>query len=458
MTAITTDLKSRISAALQAFASQSSSQQAQTLRHAALAFFKELGYASDRTLPPCSVAQFCSQFDAKGELNHKTALKADWQSADLLFQLTDEELSLSASLFKDTTVAQSRAASYVFFAIQLQAKDYTRSQLAAVTRRLNRVFPMPVMVLYQFGEPAQPCLSIAVINRRANKKDADKDVLGKVTLIHHIAIAAPHRGHVDIIASFAASELGKTQRIDSFDALHAAWEAVFNVELLNKRFYEELAKWYFWARGQVRFPADLEPDEATRNATSVIRLLTRLIFVWFLKEKNLIPNSLFDPAHLATVLKDWKTHQGTHDTSKHDTGIYYRAILQNLFFATLNQEMGSDGKPSPRQFVTNDGHLSNRTHHGIKTLYRYDECFHSQAQTLALFEGIPFLNGGLFACLDIENAANKVQYADGFTRIKTKQAQVPDALFFAQPHFVDLSAAYGDKKKPLPPCAGSSTF
>jgi hypothetical protein len=43
--------------------------------------------------------------------------------------------------------------------------------------------------------------------------------------------------------------------------LHAAWEQIFNVELLNERFYRELANWYFWALPQVEFPADLEADD-----------------------------------------------------------------------------------------------------------------------------------------------------------------------------------------------------
>ncbi|QPB19268.1 hypothetical protein ISN39_17060 [Rhizobium sp. 007] len=31
------------------------------------------------------------------------------------------------------------------------------------------------------------------------------------------------------------------------------------------------------------------------NQIAVIRLLTRLIFVWFIKEKGLVPEALFDP-------------------------------------------------------------------------------------------------------------------------------------------------------------------
>jgi hypothetical protein len=89
----------------------------------------------------------------------------------------------------------------------------------------------------------EPVLSIAVINRRQHKREPSKDVLGKVTIIRDIWLAEPHRGHLDILASFALDNLVHPQRlpINTFDALHAAWEEIFNVELLNKRFYRELA-------------------------------------------------------------------------------------------------------------------------------------------------------------------------------------------------------------------------
>ena len=92
--------------------------------------------------------------------------------------------------------------------------------------------------------------------------------------------------------------------ITDFDTLHAAWEQIFNVELLNERFYRELANWYFWALPQVEFPADLEADDEKRRATGLIRLLTRLIFCWFLKEKGLIPEKLFHPTDLENILTD----------------------------------------------------------------------------------------------------------------------------------------------------------
>ncbi|MCS9149577.1 hypothetical protein N0800_33370 [Pseudomonas aeruginosa] len=424
-----THMKQAISLRIQAFA-------AQPLRQAALSLFATLGYESDRTMETPSVADFRKQFDPESKLEHPAALIASWQSADLLFQLTDEELSRSTALFKDESVKTSLLQSYVFIAIELVEGDYVRGKLAGIARQINRIFPMPVMVLFKMGGR----LSIAVINRRLNKRDDSKDVLGKVTLIQNITIENPHPGHLDILASFSLAELTEGRRIiQNFDQLHAAWEEVFNVELLNKRFYRELANWYFWALPQVDFPADIEKDDEKRRATGLIRLLTRLIFCWFLKEKSLVPEKLFAEADLKNILKDLSP----------DASTYNEAILQNLFFATLNQRMGKDTKGQPfRAFAKDEGFQKNRATYGVDTLYRYEEHFRDAAIALEHFADVPFLNGGLFECLDhIEEGTNKKLYLDGFSRNAKKRPTIPNRLFFGSEHEEDLSGAYGDKKR-----------
>lgn len=423
------DLKKAISQCIQAFANQ-------RLRQSALALFAALGYTSDRTVETRSVQDFCEQFDPENLLSNPAAQIEQWQNAEFLFQLTDEELADSAALFKDDAVRTSLLQSYVFIAIDLREGDYARGKLAGIARQINRIFPMPVMVLFKIGG----LLSLAVINRRLNKRDENKDVLGKVTLIQNIAIGKPHPGHLDILASFSLAELSADKRsIQNFDQLHAAWEEVFNVELLNKRFYRELANWYFWALPQVDFPADIEKDDEKRRATGLIRLLTRLIFCWFLKEKSLVPEKLFVESDLKNILKDLSP----------DASTYNEAILQNLFFATLNQRMGKDAKGQPfRAFAKDEGFQKNRVTYGVDTLYRYEEHFHDPDTALDHFADVPFLNGGLFECLDrIEEGTNKKLYLDGFSRNAKKRPTIPNRLFFGSEHEEDLSGAYGDTKR-----------
>ncbi|MEI7732865.1 MAG: Eco57I restriction-modification methylase domain-containing protein [Verrucomicrobiota bacterium] len=412
------------------------------LKDAARQLLAKLGYKSDKFLAGAgsSPQSFLDLFDSGHAFDPAKALVPEWKTADLLFQLTDQELSRETSLFTDTSVKAGLLKSYVFIAIELKGSDYARGKFSAISRQINRLFPMPVMVLFKH----QNRLTIAVINRRRNKIEADKDVLEKATLIRDINFTQPHRGHLDILDSLALTNLVHPQKkpINDFDTLHAAWEQIFNVELLNERFYRELANWYFWALPQVEFPADLEPDDEKRRATGLIRLLTRLIFCWFLKEKDLIPEKLFHPTDLAEMLKGFDPESETSST-------YYQAILQNLFFATLNQRMGNDSKGQPyRRYVTKEKYQGKNKEHGVTTLFRYPEHFTQSDTAVAHFADIPFLNGGLFECLDREdpNDKNRMLRLDGFTT-DGKRPLVPDRLFFDNGETADLSTAYGDTKR-----------
>jgi hypothetical protein len=198
----------------------------------------------------------------------------------------------------------------------------------------------------------------------------------------------------------------------------------FSVEPVTKEFYKKLQNWYYWTMDRVKFPEDYrysqdpEKDKEIRNAQNLIRLLTRLIFIWFLKEKELIPDVLFDENKLKNIVKDFG--KGNN---------YYNAILQNLFFATLNRPIEERG------WAKNEGFPENRKNFGIKSLYRYEDKFLiPPEEVLELFKDIPFINGGLFDCLDKDNI-----YIDGFSRREEKQAKISDELFFSEEKTVDLS-------------------
>jgi len=222
-------------------------------------------------------------------------------------------------------------------------------------------------------------------------------------------------------------------KFESLDAIQQA----FSVEQLTKDFYKELSNWYFWAIKCVSFPNDVndDTDDAKFNSENVIRLITRLIFAWFLKQKDLIKPELFDTNALASILKDF---DATSDTQNN----YYRAILQNLFFATLNQEIDKRG------FAEDKNYNQNKSTYNIKNLYRYEKEFvNGTAQIMELFRKVPFLNGGLFECLDNKQKEGKTYDWDGFSRNPYLQANIPNALFFANELKVDLSSEYNDKKK-----------
>ena len=208
--------------------------------------------------------------------------------------------------------------------------------------------------------------------------------------------------------------------------------AAFSVETLTKQFYKDLFEWYQWAvepTSNITFPNNTTTEDDDRDdiETKIIRMITRIMFVWFIKQKNLVPDRIFDINFLSTILKDF-------DPYSISIGNYYNAILQNLFFGTLNRAI-KDEDGNTRKFATS-------SKRDIKTLYRYAEMFsiHEQ-EVIEMFAEIPFLNGGLFECLDKTRHIDGVEQCynfDGFSRNELRfadgrykhRAVVPNNLFF----------------------------
>ena len=355
-------------------------------------------------LDPNTAAEFIDNFDPSNTMNAERALLDEWESIDLLFQLTGDEISLSdqATLgFEAGGIDNSIYQSYLFFALKLRGSSYTRTQLSQITREINKLTPMPAMIIFQHGRS----LTFAVIDRRLHKRDESRDVLEKVTLIKDINLGDPHRAHIDILFDLSHRQ----RQFSNFNALHGAWKEALDTEALNRDFYKELFKWFEWAVSQAKFPTmetkTLSPQE------HVIRLITRLLFVWFLKEKELIAEGLFEESDICDLLKDYDREDGDS---------YYRAVLQNLFFATLNTEI------EKREFSTE----ANATHRDFSR-YRYKSQISDPDKLLELFAQTPFINGGLFDCLDSEEATGYGGYRiDCFSDEHYNRLSLPNRLFF----------------------------
>ena len=199
----------------------------------------------------------------------------------------------------------------------------------------------------------------------------------------------------------------------------------FSVEQLTKEFYRKLFDWYSWAMEpatNVFFPNDIadKTDDRQYNNEAVIRLITRLMFTWFIRQRKLVPDVLFDREGVGGLLKKFDP-----DSMEQDN--YYRAILQNLFFATFNCQ------PEKRRFMHVFRGKSNERH--VTTLYRYEKEFRGGdgGEFKDVMKNVPFLNCALFDCLDKkerEEDGGRELYFDGFSGEKGHSAHLPNGLFF----------------------------
>lgn len=370
-----------------------------------------------------------------------------------------------APTFDEVKKSPARYEGIAVLATDLAARP-TRAQAAELARAFNRAAThLPVLLLLRHPaeadgpalkgrapEQAPPAvrLTLAATERvpYARAAKAGEKVV-KVSVLYDIDVAHPHAGHQRIL-----TDLRPGAEVQSLEELYRAWNRVLSIQELNKRFYRELSSWYFWAVREVRFPTypGALPDDE-RHATAVIRLITRVIFVWFLREKKLVPEVFF-AEDANTRLYD--PAADPHPASKTDPrkSTYYKAILQNLFFATLNTERtDKDGKPV-RDWRPEERSARNHNEaYAEPSWLRFRGCFRDPDAALALFREVPFLNGGLFECLDGDGGdagrGKKAERAlpDCFSEGHQARLVVPDELFFGSAREVDLSQTYGGDRR-----------
>lgn len=344
--------------------------------------------------------------------------------------------------------SEGRYAGMMIFAVNINmGESLTRTEMATLTRGFNRIAAaQPVILFIKYGHE----LALATCERSDYTQQwRDGEKLGKVSILRGINCEQPHRGHLDILESIG------DKAYPTFEELYKHWMQVFSSELLTKKFYSELSDWYAWAVQVARFPNDLRTsdDDEKFNHESCIRLITRLIFVWFLKQKHLIPEEFFDERYIREhFIDEFNPHERKTLLYDAEQSKYYRLILQNLFFAMLNSPITAEGKeiPNNRRF-RGDGQVGfKRDGYNVNNLMRYKADFKAGGadEFVQMANNyVPFLNGGLFDCLDEKPHF----YYDGFSERKEslEQLYLPDWLFFGDEvgRSVDLSQWYGDTKK-----------
>ena len=389
------------------------------LENAAVLLLNCLGYRSDRVLPGQS-GRLEDLPEAFGVRTRNTqaakAFREEATSVHVLFQVGDDEISESAqtSLLRPAAeFDEGSTRSFLFVAVELRGGSYSRTSYSQFAREMNQGLGVPAFVLFRSNSGL---LTLAFVDRRRHRRDSTRDVLGRVSLIRDIDPKVPHRAHLDILLELSLDQrlrwMANRDQPRNFDGLRAAVLVALDTEALNKRFYKELFTWFLRAQEEVVFPTDKVDQEV-----HVIRLITRLLFVWFIKEKGLVNEDLFSESRIRNLLKAYDREGDS----------YYRAVLQNLFFATLNCEI------KDRAWST----VEEPTHR-IFSRYRYKEEVRAPERLLSLFSKTPFINGGLFDCQDsLESKTEGGFRVDCFSDNALDPSQpehgmvsVPNRLFF----------------------------
>lgn len=394
-------------------------------QRASIEFFKALGYQSDRTININSVEDFKKLVDRNDLLNEENACISRWQSVHFLFQITEKEIHSGSGGTLSLGFAQpyerKDIRSYLFFAIKLGprtdgSKVATRTELSKITRSINRLVPQPVLVLFLYDHS----LSLAIINRRKNMRDATRDVLTRVSLIRDIDCIHPHRAHVDILERFSLHRLrAESESLRTFAHFDDAWKNLLSVRELRRTFYRELVAWFHWAKTEIKLARlpNMTPDTVSNRSRATkeftVRLISRTLFAWFLKEMRLIPAELLELYGITDERRFLPKAPYNPDANS-----YYRGILQNVFFQALNRPMDQRRKSGPA--AANDRTV---TKPELKRLDYLGKNHLPEDFDYDLFDRIPYLNGGLFDTLSEDNASDTIE--DGAFKI-------PNKLFYAK--------------------------
>lgn len=208
--------------------------------------FFVLGYRSDLiyALEPNSSDNFIAEFDIDQKLNSQKALLEEWLSVDFLFQFTGTEIADNDQFVEFDSSSDENAffTSYLFFAIALPRSEYTIEQLDGILREINKILPIPAIVLFQHGET----LTLSIINRRQHKRNESEDVLGKVKHIKDIPFASPTNSHLKMLFNIFLTELHENHAFSNFDEFHEAWHKTIpdNIKFKKDRLPPDSLRFY----------------------------------------------------------------------------------------------------------------------------------------------------------------------------------------------------------------------
>jgi len=312
--------------------------------------------------------------------------------------VTDAIFNQEETKITQTDVENEKYEGILLFGVDVSKTNPSRSDLAEITRQINRAFTkLPVVVVFKYGNQLT-FANAERIDYQQQWREGEK--VGKISMLKDIEIEKPHAAHLKILFGSADNRTTGLQidqrKINSFEKLYQYWQKQLSIQALNDEFYADLQSWFYYATQKIKLPYKpdyIDDKENTKNF--LVRLLARTMFCWFVKEKGLIQKELLE-------LKDWDDtmYPLTNDFDHKDflqSNSYYRGILQNVFYNALNQK----DKKSIKDF-------------------KWTKYWH-QDLPINWFTEVPYLNGGIFDKLNEDNANESIE---------DSVIQIPNFLFY----------------------------
>ncbi|MCL2120408.1 MAG: N-6 DNA methylase, partial [Planctomycetaceae bacterium] len=150
-------------------------------------------------------------------------------------------------------------------------------------------------------------------------------------------------------------------------------------QALCDKFFLEIRNWYYWTVRTDDTPLFVTDPEAA------IRLVVRLLFCYFLREKGLVPKELFDERFIHEHFRENEEYR------------YYHAVLRNLFFHCLNTPIKERRELEHKRLIKNVRRVKDQ------------------------FDQIPFINGGLFN----EQDGDKIPFRNEFFFAELQTRHIP---------------------------------
>ena len=146
------------------------------LKKDSIELFEIFGYFTERRIDSLdSPIKFIEAFHSFSKVKGHWS---EWDSYSFLFQITNADLG---QILRDKNIANLRDSdeAMMFMAIRLKVSLCTDTTLKQIATEINKQILNPSIILFSFGK----YLCFVYTKHRINKKDSDKDVLEKISIL-----------------------------------------------------------------------------------------------------------------------------------------------------------------------------------------------------------------------------------------------------------------------------------